>query len=1021
MTIQERICIENLFQVGCLNILVATSTLAMKVNILAQLIIIKSTEYYTFNCYKEYNECQVLQMIGRAGRPQVDTSATAIIMTKQSTKDQYKQILTGNRFLESHLHKNLIEHLNTEIFMGTINNVTVAMDWMQSTFLYIRACKSPQNYGMIKTLNVNEVEHKLQNLCLTSIKSLACTGLINCFDGNNKIISKPEGEIMNKYSISFATMNLYMQLKGTESLRDMLRILTCSKEFEHIKFRRTDKENLNSLNKNQQSRSNIIRFPIDEGINTRETKINCLLQAILGSLKISNGLLAQDAHTIILISIRLTKALKEIAFRGTMFESARSACILAKCIITKLWEQSEYVSKLIPRVGLVLSGLLVSNGKTTLESISDTDPRELERILKRNAPFGNHILDFITQIPKYKVRVSFDKYIKLLILKISLMDYSNISKTIRSHTISILVGDSENCLLKAHQICNEDFLKQEGVIDMTVLLKNECFFHIPDYTVTVCLISDQWIGIDIEIKLNLDNSKEYIKESTNAEHKKSTEHYKKMEQISINENEKKKCTTQMNIKKYVCNVFSKDQDQDLKVINKLHMEENNKKKNHANKSRDATHNVTGKMKIGMKTKNNNNGKINYCFKSNKDNLNKYFSYNELMNDNIFCDLFLPDDNSCIISETFDLAEKCCFRENAMQTEYWTNNTQIKVVDPIQLQCSRNALPNEKLENNKFINLDKYNKIAHKKNSLCFNDLLLENKENVNPNKLERLKKRSLRILSSKLFGKPSTQTIHKSEVKSNHSINDSKMSNHNVSSKSVLPKEKLSVNAVIDGKSSKTATQFEASRDFLVTKFESSTLNIIAPTSGSTSNLTSGHLTRQIEANLKVTSDFYASHKQFSEFANDSGSSSCGENVLKFVCDYSYEQTKPDAVGPFTEASGLIAYHHCPSDKVTLDKFFRASKYLRRFKAPNTDKLDSTYDSMKSWMCGDGEKRSSNAVKRIKFMHEPLETSFEDVHKLFAHRFTNRNEYNKDDSEVSSVATITARQYLRYDLPTSTS
>jgi len=59
----------------------------MGVNLPAHLVIIKSTEYYTFNeGYKEYNKCQVLQMIGRAGRPQFDVSATAIIMTKKSMK-----------------------------------------------------------------------------------------------------------------------------------------------------------------------------------------------------------------------------------------------------------------------------------------------------------------------------------------------------------------------------------------------------------------------------------------------------------------------------------------------------------------------------------------------------------------------------------------------------------------------------------------------------------------------------------------------------------------------------------------------------------------------------------------------------------------------------------------------------------------------------------------------------------------------------------------------------------------------
>jgi ATP-dependent DNA helicase HFM1/MER3 len=68
-------------------------------------------------------------------------------------------------------------------------------------------------------------------------------------------------------------------------------------------------------------------------------------------------------------------------FKGTKFEIARIACILAKCVTTKLWEQSKFVSKLIPRVGQVLSRDFVLNGKTTLKSIRDTDPRDLERVI----------------------------------------------------------------------------------------------------------------------------------------------------------------------------------------------------------------------------------------------------------------------------------------------------------------------------------------------------------------------------------------------------------------------------------------------------------------------------------------------------------------------------------------------------------------------------------------------------------------------------------------------------------------
>ena len=65
---------------------VSTSTLAMGVNLPAHLVIIKSTMFYNLGMYQEYPDTQVLQMIGRAGRPQFDTSATAVIMTKNQTK-----------------------------------------------------------------------------------------------------------------------------------------------------------------------------------------------------------------------------------------------------------------------------------------------------------------------------------------------------------------------------------------------------------------------------------------------------------------------------------------------------------------------------------------------------------------------------------------------------------------------------------------------------------------------------------------------------------------------------------------------------------------------------------------------------------------------------------------------------------------------------------------------------------------------------------------------------------------------
>ena len=48
-----------------------TLSLCIKVNLPAHLVVIKSTLHYVGGGFQEYTESQILQMIGRAGRPQV--------------------------------------------------------------------------------------------------------------------------------------------------------------------------------------------------------------------------------------------------------------------------------------------------------------------------------------------------------------------------------------------------------------------------------------------------------------------------------------------------------------------------------------------------------------------------------------------------------------------------------------------------------------------------------------------------------------------------------------------------------------------------------------------------------------------------------------------------------------------------------------------------------------------------------------------------------------------------------------
>lgn len=50
--------------------------------------------------------------------------------------------------IESQLISKLADTLNAEIVLGTINNVSDAMNWLGYTYLYVRMVKSPALYGI---------------------------------------------------------------------------------------------------------------------------------------------------------------------------------------------------------------------------------------------------------------------------------------------------------------------------------------------------------------------------------------------------------------------------------------------------------------------------------------------------------------------------------------------------------------------------------------------------------------------------------------------------------------------------------------------------------------------------------------------------------------------------------------------------------------------------------------------------------------------------------------------------------
>jgi superfamily II RNA helicase len=88
--------VEDLFADGHIQVLVSTSTLAWGVNLPAHTVIIKGTQIYSpeKGAWVELSALDVLQMLGRAGRPQYyDSEGQGIVITTQSELQYYLSLL----------------------------------------------------------------------------------------------------------------------------------------------------------------------------------------------------------------------------------------------------------------------------------------------------------------------------------------------------------------------------------------------------------------------------------------------------------------------------------------------------------------------------------------------------------------------------------------------------------------------------------------------------------------------------------------------------------------------------------------------------------------------------------------------------------------------------------------------------------------------------------------------------------------------------------------------------------------
>lgn len=94
LTVQDRRIVEQLFDLGAVQILVVARSLCWAINVHAHLVVIVDTQSYNgqLHMYDDYPITDLIQMAGRANRPREDDDAKCVLLCQSSKKDFYKKV-----------------------------------------------------------------------------------------------------------------------------------------------------------------------------------------------------------------------------------------------------------------------------------------------------------------------------------------------------------------------------------------------------------------------------------------------------------------------------------------------------------------------------------------------------------------------------------------------------------------------------------------------------------------------------------------------------------------------------------------------------------------------------------------------------------------------------------------------------------------------------------------------------------------------------------------------------------------
>ncbi|XP_020291198.1 activating signal cointegrator 1 complex subunit 3 isoform X2 [Pseudomyrmex gracilis] len=331
----DRNLVEKYFSEGLIKVLVCTSTLAWGVNLPAHAVIIRGTEIYDSNhgSFVDLGILDVLQIFGRAGRPQFDKSGHAVIITSHDKLSHYLSLLTNQIPIESSFITYLADNLNAEIVLGTISNVAEAIEWLSYTYLFVRMKKNFHAYGLIYQTLVEDpnLEKTRKDLIDNAAKALDKARMIR-YMPTGDLSATDLGRIASHYYLKYDTVEIFNELiQSVMTEAQIMTVISRAQEFQQLKVRDDEMNELDNLLRE-------CELTPEGGAENVHGKVNILMQTYLSRIRVNTASLISDQAYVTQNAMRITRALFEIMLRQNNAIMAGRLLRMAKMFEAQQWE-----------------------------------------------------------------------------------------------------------------------------------------------------------------------------------------------------------------------------------------------------------------------------------------------------------------------------------------------------------------------------------------------------------------------------------------------------------------------------------------------------------------------------------------------------------------------------------------------------------------------------------------------------------------------------------------------------------